>query len=139
MNRIDESILRGSPKTARTSGRWVFCWLSVNRIGALFERRRKALKRRVEHRAHQHRQHPALEFVSEEKSDIACAVRLRLERPAVLEVAERPLQVFDENFQIGTVERPPAGEGFAHQLERNRHIRDHDLGAVSHWRALTYF
>src|ERR1700682_3768951 len=104
--RIDEPIFRGLPKAARTSGRRGFCWLFVNRIGALSERRRKALKRRVEHRAHQHRQHPALEFVSEEKPNIACAVRLRLERPAVLEVAERPLQVFDENFQIWTVERP---------------------------------
>src|SRR4051812_36234961 len=59
--------------------------LPVNRVGAFFERRGKALECGVEHGAHQHRQHPALEFVGNVKSDLAGGVRFGLERPAVLE------------------------------------------------------
>src|SRR5258708_16963692 len=44
---------------------------SINCVGPLFERRGKTLERDVEHRAHQHRQHPALEFVGYEKPNIA--------------------------------------------------------------------
>src|SRR5258705_406513 len=36
---------------------------SINRVRALLERRCEPLKRGIEHRPHQHRQHPALEFV----------------------------------------------------------------------------
>ena len=44
------------------------CRPSIDHVRALLERRRKALERGVEHRSHQHRQHPALEFVSEDRS-----------------------------------------------------------------------
>ena len=63
-------------------------------------------------------------------------VGLRLEGPAVLQIAERPLQIFDHDLQVGTVQRHPAGEGFPHQLERHRHVGDDDLGAVGLRRAL---
>ena len=45
--------------------------LPVDRVRALLERRGKALERGVEHRAHQHRQHPALELVGDEEADVA--------------------------------------------------------------------
>src|SRR6185295_17608625 len=62
--------------------------LAVNRIRPLFERGGKALERGVEHRSHQHRQHPASEFIGQEESDVAIGFGFRLERPAVFEIAE---------------------------------------------------
>src|SRR5437899_3015160 len=113
--------------------------LPVNCIRALFERRGKTPKRGVEHRAHQHGQHPALEFVSEVERDVAGALALRLERPAVFEIGKRPPQIPDRDLQIGTVEHYFAGEGFPHQLERHGHVGNHDLAAVGFWLALTDF
>jgi len=52
-------------------------------------------------------------------------------------MAERTLQIFDQDFQIGAVERDAAGEGFADQLERHRHVGDHGFGAVWILQALT--
>ena len=112
---------------------------AVDHIGALFESRGETLKSGIEHRSHQHRQHPAFEFVREIKPDFAFGLGFGFKTPAILEAAERPLQIFDENFQIGTVQRHLGGEGFAHQLERYRHIGNHNLGAVGFGRALTYF
>ncbi len=57
--------------------------LPVDGIRAFLERGRKAGEGRIEHRAHQQRQHTALEFVSDEKPDIAGVVALRFKRPAV--------------------------------------------------------
>src|ERR1700704_4650021 len=111
--------------------------LSVNYICPFFECRRKALERDVEHRAHQHRQHPALEFVGYEKPDIAVDFRSGLEAPAVFQFAERPFQIFHHDLQIRAVQRHPAGEGFPHQLERYRHVGDDDFGTVGLLRALT--
>src|SRR6185437_11811065 len=67
--------------------------LPINNIGAFFERRGKALEGGVEHGAHQERQHPAFEFIGEEKADVAVGFRFGFEGPAVLEIAERPLQI----------------------------------------------
>jgi hypothetical protein len=57
---------------------------AVDRIGALLERGGEPRKRRVEHRAHQHRQHPALELIGDEEGDVAGVRLFRLEGPAVL-------------------------------------------------------
>src|SRR6478609_5496132 len=69
---------------------WLCLRLTIHRIRPLFEGGGKALESRVEHRAHQHRQHPAPEFVGEEKSDIAVGFGSGLEGPAVFQIAERP-------------------------------------------------
>src|SRR5438876_9186347 len=104
--------------------------LAVNHIGALLEGGRKPRKGCVEHRAHQDRQHAALEFIGEEESDVAGVVAFRLEGPAILQTAERPLQIFDQDFQVGLVQRYLTGEGLPHQLERHGHVGHHDLSAI---------
>ena len=126
---VAEGVTRSAHGDQVSAMRRSVC-LPVNHVGALFERGGKTLERGVEHRAHQHRQHPALEFVGEEKPDVAVGFGFGLEGPAVLEIAERPLQILDHDLQVGAVQRHPAGEGFPHQLERYRHVGDHDLGAV---------
>ena len=63
--------------SARAAGR-------IDLVGALLEGGGEAVEGGVEHRAHQHRQHPALEFIGEEEPDVAGALGLRLEGPAVL-------------------------------------------------------
>src|SRR3954469_2857141 len=69
--------------------------LAIDRIRALFERGGEPRKRRVEDRAHQHRQHPALELIGDEESDLAAAVclsiSLGLEAPTIFERRERPV------------------------------------------------
>src|SRR5215470_4625383 len=58
--------------------------LAVDLIGAFLERCSKAREGGVEHRPHQHREHPALELVDDEEADIASLLSLRFESPAVL-------------------------------------------------------
>ena len=103
----------------------------------IFERGGKALECGVEHRPHQHRQHPASEFVGQEKSDVTVGFGFRLEHPAVFQVAERALEILDHDLQIRPVQRYPAGKGFTYQLERHGHVGDHDLGTVFLRGALT--
>src|SRR6266705_291476 len=55
--------------------------LAIDLIGALLERRREPRKRGVEHRAHQHAQHAAPEFIGDEEADVAGVVASRLEGP----------------------------------------------------------
>jgi hypothetical protein len=93
----------------------------------------------VEHRAHQHREYPIPEFVRDKESNVAGVVTLWLEGPFILKPAERAFQILDENFQIGTVERHAAGECFADQLERHRHVGNHNFAAVFAFRALFDF
>src|SRR4029079_4491339 len=129
--RICPPVRAGALMSIASSYRSVIADLfSIHCIGPLFERRGKALERGVEHRSHQHRQHPALEFVGEVKPDVAAGFGSGLEVPAVFQLAERPFQIFHHDLQIGPVQRHPAGEGFPHQLERHRHIGDDDLGTV---------
>src|SRR5437868_9876154 len=102
----------------------------VNRVRALFERRGKPPECRIEHRAHQHGEHTALEFVSEKECDVAGLLALRLEAPAVLEIGEWTSEILDQYLQIGTIKRDAAGEGFLDQLERHYHVGHHHLGPV---------
>src|SRR4051812_47553047 len=74
--------------------------LSIHHIRALLERSGKALEGGVEHGAHQQRQHPALELVGQEESDIAIGLGSRLEGPAVFKVAERAFQILHHDLQI---------------------------------------
>src|ERR1051326_749419 len=85
----------------------------VNLIGALLEGRGEAPEGDVEHAAHQHAKHSALELVVDEKLDVACLFVGGLEPPAVLHAAERTLQIFDQDLQLGPVERDAAAEGLA--------------------------
>jgi len=93
----------------------------------------------VEHRAHQHREHPTPELVGDEESDDAGIIGFRLEGPAVLELAERTLQIFDHDFQVRTIERHPACKSLADKLKRHCHVGDDDLAAVRLRRSLADF
>src|SRR6478752_1275441 len=74
--------------------------LAVDHVRTFLERRRKPRKRRVEHRAHQGREHAALELIGDEEADVAGLLTLRLEGPAVLQAGERSPQVAHENLEI---------------------------------------
>src|SRR5258705_291309 len=50
-----------------------------------------------------------------------------MEGPAVLQVAERPLEILHEQLQVRPVERDSAGEGLVHELVRDRHVGDQNL------------
>src|SRR5579872_6995884 len=75
--------------------------LPVHLVRPLLERARESCKRRVEHRSHQHRQHPAPEFIGDEEGDVAGLLALWLERPAVLEAGEGAAKVTHVDLQIG--------------------------------------
>src|SRR5690242_17986451 len=66
---------------------------AVDHVRALFERGGEALECGIEHRPHQHRQHPAAKFIGEVETDVAVGLGSRLEGPAVFQIAERALQV----------------------------------------------
>ena len=73
----------------------------------------------------------AAELVVDEELDLAGLLAGRPEGPAVLHVAERPLQIFDQDLQLRPVERDAAAKALAHQLERHRHVGDDDLDALA--------
>ena len=49
-----------------------------------------------------------------------------------------PFRYSTRILSFGTVQRDAGGERFAYQLERHRHVRDHDLGAVGLRHALAH-
>src|SRR5262249_53407917 len=61
--------------------------------------------------------------------DLACVLTLRMKGPAVFKPAERALQIFDQDLQIGPVERDAAGKGFAYEPVSDGHVSDEDLDA----------
>src|SRR6516225_5055775 len=77
--------------------------LPVNRVRPLLERRGKTRERRVEHRAHQHCEHPALELIGEEETDVAGLLILGLECPLVFHLGDRPTQITHRDFQVWPV------------------------------------
>src|SRR6187551_2186150 len=99
-------------------------------VGTLFEGPGEAAERHLEHGAHQQSECPALEFVGDEKIHVAQALCDRMERPAVLHAAEGSFEIFDQDLQIGTIERYAAGESFAHKLVGHRHVRNDDLDSL---------
>src|SRR5205085_8301086 len=88
--------------------------LAVDRVRPLLERGGEPRKRGVEHCAHQHRQHAALELVGEVEADVALGFGLWLEDPAVFETGEWSPQIPCRYLQIGPVEHDFAGEGLPH-------------------------
>ena len=93
-------------------------------------------------RAHQQRQSAALEFVVDEKFDLASLLAGGVKGPAVLHAAKGPVEIFDQDLEVGPIERGAAGEGLADHLVGNRHGGDHDgdalafLGAAAHAHAV---
>ena len=45
----------------------------------------------------------------------------------LFKTAKRSFEIFDQNLQVGAVERHPAGKGFADQLIGDRHVGDDDI------------
>src|SRR5205085_1983064 len=76
----------------------------VNLVCPPLEGFREAPEGRLEHSAHQHRKHTALELVGDEELDLARALARRVEIPAILHPAERAVQVLDKNLQVWPVE-----------------------------------
>src|SRR5947208_17197736 len=72
----------------------------VNLVRPALESLRKSPECLVEHRAHQHGKHAALEFVGDEELDIANLFADGMEIPAVLHPAERPIQIFNHYLEV---------------------------------------
>ena len=51
-------------------------------------------------------------------------------RPAVLEMAERAFEIFDQNLQLGPVERDAAAKRLVHQLVGDGHVGDEHFDAL---------
>src|SRR5258705_12883649 len=90
----------------------------------------EAAKRDIKHGAHQDSENPAAELVVDVELDVAEPLAGRVEGPAIFEVAEWSFEVFDQDLQVGPVERHPAGKRLAHQLVGDRHVRDDNLDAL---------
>src|SRR5215467_8469770 len=101
----------------------------VDPIGAPLEGRGEAPEGGVEHRAHEQLERPALELVGDEELDVAGLLAGRMEVPAVLELAERALEILDMDLQIGPVEGDAAREDLVHELVAHRHVGDDDFDA----------
>src|SRR5215831_12974030 len=84
----------------------------VDYVGPSLEGCGKAAEGGVEHRAHQQAQRPALELVRNEKFHPAGLLAGRVKDPTVFEPAEGAVEVLDQDVQIWSVKRDPAGEGF---------------------------
>jgi 2-C-methyl-D-erythritol 2,4-cyclodiphosphate synthase len=110
---------------------------SIDHIRAALEGLGEFAESLVEHRAHQQAEHAAGEFVGDEEADLTAALD-RLEGPAVLQIAERPIDIFDQDLEIGRVERDAAGEGFADRLVADAHIGEQNLAAALAWRPLAH-
>ena len=54
-----------------------------------------------------------------------------MERPAVLHVLERAIEVLDQDCEIRPIERDAAGEGLADNLVGNRHVGDQHGDALA--------
>ncbi len=79
---------------------------AIDEIGPFFERLGEFAERLVEHRAHQQPEHAAGEFIGNEEGDLASGF-MRLEGPAVFQIAEGPIDIFDQNLEIGRIELRP--------------------------------
>src|SRR5262245_7930502 len=102
----------------------------INLIRPLLERRREAAKCQIEHRAHEHAEHAAFELIGDEELDLAGALALRMEGPAVFQPAEGSLQIFDENLQARPIEGHPADKALVDDFVRHGHVGDQNLDAL---------
>src|SRR5665213_2249487 len=103
-----------------------FVSLTVDFIGAPLESNGEFAEGGLEHGAHQYRQRPAFEFVVDEEFDFAGLIAGRREGPAVLQAAERAVEILDQNFQRRSIEGDAAGEGLLDQFVGHRHRSDDD-------------
>ncbi len=108
----------------------------IDRVCPAFEGNGKTAERHFEHRAHEQAQGPAPELVRNEEFHFAGSLAGCMKGPAVFQPAERAFQIFDQDLEIGPVERHPAGKGFANELVCDRHVCDQDLDPLRLWDAL---
>ena len=87
---------RAEPISVDSTKRWSLpLCCRVNRVGALLEGLGKHPESPVEHRAHQGTENAALEFVVDEKVDRTTARARVFETPAIVEIFERAIDIFD--------------------------------------------
>ena len=86
-------------------------------------------ERLIEHAAHQQAEGAAAKFVSYLKFDERSAGPCVAERPAILEMAERAVDIFDENARRSRVAGDAAREGFPDRLIADGHLGDLDRHA----------
>jgi len=98
--------------------------IAVEPGGAFLERVDHLAQRPVEHLAGEHLEHPVLEREVDGEVDQAAALPVAAERPVIVEVFERAIDIFD--VQAGRARLGNArGEGLAQALEADDHVRDH--------------
>ena len=71
----EKSVLQALAMLREAGGATLGAFTPINLVRALLERGGEFAERRVEHRAHQHGQRAALEFVVDEEFDLAGAFR----------------------------------------------------------------
>src|SRR5690348_16118444 len=89
--------------------------LSIHLIRTALEGVGEAAEGGVEHGAHQQAERATLEFIRNEELDVAALLVDRPKGPAVVEPAERPVEVFDRNLQPRAVDDHAAREALADQ------------------------
>src|SRR5690348_15714680 len=102
----------------------------INFVGTLLESGGKTAKGGSEHRPHQDRKSAALEFVVDEKLNVARPLISRVKCPAVLHALERAIEVFNQNLQVNPVERDTTGKGLTDDLVGDFHVGNQDRIAV---------
>ena len=83
---------------------------AINRIRPRLKCLREPAERNVEHRAHHHAEHPALELIVDEEMHIAGVRSGRGEPPAIVQIFERAVDIFRLDDQRRAVEQHLAGE-----------------------------
>src|SRR5829696_1958410 len=103
---------------------------AVDFVGPLLEGLDEGPEGLVEDRAHQETEGKTLEFVGDEELDLAPRAQ-RLQGPAVLQIAERPVHIFDKDTQPRAVERDAAREGLVDLLVPDLHLGNERLDALA--------
>ena len=101
----------------------------------------------IEHGPHQQAERPTPELVIDVEIDDRARLAigaggLVVERPAIFELFERAVDIFDQYFAFSSIAGDAAGEALADRLEADLHLRDDDLhpllrpGATAHAQGL---
>src|SRR5690606_10361624 len=92
-------------------------------IGPLLKRFGKFFESEIEHRSHEKTEGTALELIIDEKFDIALtSVSHRLEGPAVVEIAKRPVEIFYINDVFLGLQQHLTGKCLTDKLVTNCHV-----------------
>jgi nicotinamide-nucleotide amidase len=110
----------GYPASGRAVGARVA--VAVKSGSTLLERADHAAERGAEHLPRQHFEHPVLEGEVDREVDRA-SLLLRPEPPAIAQIFERPVEIFDVD-RLRPLLGHPAGEGLTQPLEADDHVRD---------------